>query len=99
MLVKHLGGSDVAGSRMKGALGWNRPGRGAVNASGFDGAPGGGRGRNGEFGERGNHGTWWSATEYDADYAWHWGLSRQSSAVSRNAGHMASGFCVRCVKD
>jgi uncharacterized protein (TIGR02145 family) len=100
-LVKHLGGPQVAGGKLKDTLAgrWNRPNRGATDRSGFGGLPGGGRGRNGEFGERGNYGTWWSATAHDADYAWHRGLSHDDAAVSRNAGHKASGFCVRCVKD
>ncbi len=100
-LVKRMGGPRVAGGKLKDTLAshWSRPNRGATNRSGFGGLPGGGRARAGWFGDRGSHGTWWSATEEDTAYAWHVGLDHGNAGVSRNAGHKASGFCVRCVKD
>lgn len=100
-LVEYLGGEDTAGGSMKetGPAHWSEHNIGATDESGFDGLPGGGRGKITGCGEVGNYATWWSSTSYDSVYAWHWGLYHGNAKVRYNPGHKTSGFSVRCVKD
>jgi uncharacterized protein (TIGR02145 family) len=96
-----LGGQAVAGGKLKetGTAHWNDPNIGATNESGFSGLPAGGRGRFGPAGDVGDYATWWSSTEHDSIYAWHWGLYRVKPETRRNPGHKTSGFSVRCIQD
>lgn len=100
-LIDYLGGTDVAGGKMKETSSglWKVSVRGATNESGFSGLPAGGRGRLGSVGEVGNYATWWSSTSYDSIYAWHWGLHPDKNSIRSNPGHTSSGFSVRCIKD
>ncbi len=99
-LEDYLGGPDVAGGRMKDRRSGLWPGPlGTAEESGFGALPAGGRGRMGSPGEIGIYATWWSATEHDSLYAWHWGLYPDNPRTRRNPGHKASGFSVRCIRD
>ena len=99
-LVDYLGGSSVAGGKMKeaGTAHWNSPNTGATNESGFTALPGGYRSGNGNFFNLGNNGYFWSATEYSTYYAWSRELSYNYAQVYRyyNKQH---GFSVRCIRD
>jgi len=102
-LVDLLGGSSVAGGKMKtigtiqdGTGLWNQPNTGSTNESGFSGLPGGYlsydyRTNTHIFCSLGIHGRWWSSD----------GPARVlrfgSSDVGRYGGHVA--FSVRCVRD
>jgi uncharacterized protein (TIGR02145 family) len=101
ILELSLGGADEAGDSLKVLFSdfWNGTDTEKPNATRLSGVLGGGRARLGWFGEKAKHGTWWSSTEIDGSYAWHRGLSYGSASISRNAGHKASGFSVRCVRD
>ena len=72
ILETALGGSSVAGGKMKeaGTLNWANPNTGGNNNSGFAGLPGGGRGSSGAFSIVGNFGFWWSSTENLTTLAW-----------------------------
>ena len=106
ILVDYLGGSSVAGGKMKetGTEHWNSPNTGATNESGFTALPGGYRG-SGYYGGMGNYGGYfWSSTGYDSGYAWYRELSYDSSEVGRSYyyyyyGSKRDGFSVRCVRD
>jgi uncharacterized protein (TIGR02145 family) len=100
-LVDHLGGVEVAGSKMKAtdAGVWRVNVVGTTNESGFSALPAGGRGRIGGAGDVGHYATWWSSTPHDSIYAWHWGLYPDRQGIRSNPGHNASGFSVRCVKN
>jgi len=100
-LLGYLGGFNKAGKKLKDNSSnlWIIPEGEATNISGFTGLPGGGRGRKGSSGEVGYYATWWSSTSHDDDYAWHWGVYPVKSGIRANAGHKASGFSVRLIKD
>src|SRR5574344_2201952 len=100
-LTDYLGGASVAGGKLKetGATHWNSPNTGATNETGFTALPGGYRLSSGSFLDIGSDGSWWSATEYDTDYAWSRSLGYGSSSVDRGSNNKELGFSVRCVRD
>jgi len=53
----------------------------------------------GYFFNAGNCGYWWSATEYDAYYAWSRDMDDGSKNVYRNDSGKTRLFSVRCVAD
>jgi uncharacterized protein (TIGR02145 family) len=102
-----LGGSDVAGGKLKstgtiergGGL-WRTPNEGATNSSGFYALPGGLRQFNGSFHYIGRYGDWWSASEVDAMNSCSRFMYYYLSSIDRyNGGNASSGFAVRCVRD
>jgi uncharacterized protein (TIGR02145 family) len=106
VLTDFLGGEAVAGGKMKttgtieAATGlWYSPNTGATNSSGFSGAPGGVRFGNGDYGNIGGNGYWWSSSESGSSYAWYRGLSYGSDGANRNYGFKQVGFSVRCLRD
>ncbi len=101
VLVDFLGGSSVAGGKMKttGTTHWASPNTGATNSSGFSGLPGGLRGTDGSFTYMGDDGLWWSSTEGGAAVAWYRFLAYFNSDVSRNGNTKGLGFSARCVRD
>jgi uncharacterized protein (TIGR02145 family) len=98
-LETSLGGSSVAGGKMKSTTGWNSPNTGATNESGFTGLPGGYRGNDGTYNAIGASGFWWSSTEGDSTLAWIRRLGYNYSNVNRSLNDKRNGFSVRCVRD
>ena len=100
-LADHLGGSSVAGGKMKttGTSDWSSPNTGATNESGFSGLPGGGRNNNGNFLNVGNDGYWWSATVLNASGAWFLHLHRNNENLGMIDNYKGWGFSVRLVRD
>ena len=86
------------GYQMKSTSGWNSGGNGS-NSSGFTGLPGGYR-YSGGFGNNGNLGYWWSASESGSS-SWARYLKVFNDDVFRyNFGLGRSfGFSARCVRD
>ena len=90
--------SPTAGKYLKATSGWNNNGNG-TDAHGFSALPGGYGYSDGSFGNVGDYGNWWSASEnssygayyrymyYDYDYA-HWDNNYKDFL-----------FSVRCVQD
>ena len=99
-LIEYLGGSEVAGTKIKDNRSglWSDQDAEANNSSGFSGLPSGGRGRLGPAAELGRYATWWSSTVEEPNYAWHWGVFPNKPGIRSNPGHMASGFSVRCIR-
>lgn len=95
-----LRGTDE-GSKLKetGTTHWNSPNTGATNISGFIALPGGYRYVFGDFAYFGQHGTWWSSTDYDALNAWYRGLYYYDAGIRRDNIRNSYGFSVRCVMD
>jgi uncharacterized protein (TIGR02145 family) len=102
-LTDYLGGSAVAGGKLKeaGLKHWLSPNLGATNETGFTALPGGLRGLDGVYVVAGNYGSWWSSSEY-LDWLL---LSYQiimydytsDALITQDAkGH---GYSVRCLKD
>ena len=107
-LVDYLGGSSVAGGKMKttgtieGGDGlWYKPNSGATNESGFSALPGGYRyGGNGCFDLLGSLAYFWSSTEYSSSNAWSRSLHYSYSAVYRSYYlDKSDGFLLRCVRN
>ncbi|MBC8214179.1 MAG: fibrobacter succinogenes major paralogous domain-containing protein [Candidatus Marinimicrobia bacterium] len=102
ILVDFLGGSSVAGGKMKetGTVHWNSPNTGATNESGFTALPGGYRSYDyGNYNDMGNTGCFWSSTEYDSTNAWTRKLYYYSSEVPRYYYCKKHGISVRLVRD
>jgi uncharacterized protein (TIGR02145 family) len=99
-LATNLGGSSVAGGKMKPTTGWNSPNTGATNESGFTGFPGGARYISGPYNDVGYYGLWWSSAELDYNFSWACDLSYFNSSVYlENVLDKRNGFSVRCVRD
>jgi len=98
VLTDYLGGEVVAGKKMKSTSGWVENGNG-TNSSGFSGLPGGYHNDNGKFHSIGEHGVWWSATEYASVYAFYRSLFFFIDPVSRNNSGKTYGHSVRCLRD
>jgi uncharacterized protein (TIGR02145 family) len=95
-LINYAGGSLTAGTRLKATSGWDSSDIPAgTDTYGFTALPGGGSGYIGE------HGAWWSNTEYDAYFAYSLEMSYYSERVSAaSTGNKNYGFySVRCLKD
>jgi uncharacterized protein (TIGR02145 family) len=101
ILVDYLGGSFVAGGKMKesGTAHWPSPNTDATNESGFTALPGGYRYRNGTSHHMGYYAYFWSATEYDTLYALYQYLIYYDSRIYRTIDDKQYGFSVRCVRD
>ncbi|MCK5170709.1 MAG: hypothetical protein KAQ75_12590, partial [Bacteroidales bacterium] len=99
-LVGYLGGSSVAGGKMKetGTEHWYSPNI-ATNESGFTALPGGSRRGSEAFYNLGRYADFWSATENSSSYAWYRYLCYHRSDVYRYYYYKSRGFSVRCVKD
>lgn len=69
------------------------------NKSGFTALPCGNRDYDGGFYGIGSFGSWWSATEYDPNYAWLRDIGDNGSLVFRFDCSKNYGFSVRCVRD
>ncbi len=98
-LETNLGGSNVAGGKMKATTVWNSPNTGATNESGFTGLPGGIRGATGSYYYVDINGTWWSSTETGSNGAWGRGLYDDNPLVYRLNDGELFGFSVRCVRE
>ena len=96
-----LGGSSVAGGKMKeaGTLNWASPNTGGNNNSGWAGLPGGVRNFVGLFFDVSNYGYWWSATENIPAYAWFRHLDYNGGTLYKNTYPELYGFSVRCLRD
>jgi len=100
-LTDYLGGESISGGKLKehDTTHWKSPNAGATNETGFTALPGGNRSENGEFKGLFNYGSWWTATENNAGYAWGRGLTYLNKYVYRDNNFKEVGFSVRCVKD
>ena len=101
-LTTYLGGESVAGGRMKstGTTYWNTPNTGATNESGFSVLPGGYRNFDGNFYYIRFSACFWSATEYDYNFAWNRLLYYNYGNVYRYTTFDKSfGASVRCLRD
>jgi len=70
LLENAVGGSSVAGTKLKATSGWYNNGNG-TNEYGFSALPGGGGYSGGSFKDVEGSGNWWSSTEYSSDGAYY----------------------------
>jgi uncharacterized protein (TIGR02145 family) len=105
ILVNFLGGSSIAGSKIKetGTNNWATSNKDATNTSGFTALPAGMRGsQDGTFSGQGIYGGWWSNTELNTSplgAAWSRWIHADTSVVTRSEIFKIDGFSVRCVED
>jgi uncharacterized protein (TIGR02145 family) len=105
LLVNYLGGSDIAGSKIKevGTNNWSLPNKDATNTSGFTALPAGLRSSlDGTFAGQGIYGGWWSTMELDSSplsAAWCRWIHADTTVIARNEIFKIDGFSVRCVKN
>jgi len=102
ILFNYLGGSDVAGGKLKetGIIHWNSPNNEATDEVGFTALPGGSRGGgDGLFHDFGTFGYWWSATTTSPDWGWAFLMGFNDGRVVSNSWLIRCGFSVRCIKD
>jgi len=103
ILTDYLGGTSVAGGKMKeaGLDHWNSPNTGATNESGFTALPAGYRfSSNGYYSSMGDLGYFWSSSEYSSTNAWFRLLYYNYSNVNRNFSfNKQLGFSVHCLGD
>jgi len=101
-LIDFLGGSDIAGGKMKSINEWNIPNEGATNESGFSALPGGDRdGVNAGFSGLGSSGYWWSSTAEDNIHGIGFKLKYNNAGIDGFGGgnNKSRGMSIRCIKD
>ena len=109
ILFDYLGGSSVAGGKMKeaGTNHWYPPNNGATNSSGFTGLPGGIITNYAYYNKmslhQGFYGFWWSSSDNSASYASHCVLEfqYQDALLFFQFGdiYKSNGLSVRCLRD
>ncbi len=98
-LETNLGGSSVAGGKMKATTSWISPNTGATNECGFTGLSSGSRSANGPFGLIGETATWWSRSNVDGGSAWFRIIYFNDDVIQRGNVSKRNGCNIRCAKD
>jgi len=104
ILENYLGGSAIAGGKMKeaGTEHWQSPNTGATNSSGFTGLPAG------EFDAYYNPNkfwllhlaaVFWTSTQSNQAQAWERYLTHDNAASGRLAWYKVMKYSIRCIKD
>lgn len=100
ILIDYLGGSAVAGGKLKeaGTEHWYTPNAGATNSTGFRALPGGFL-YNGGFANRTVNGFWYSTTDFDVNRAYGPYMYYNNNEVMYNGLTKDYAFSIRCVRD
>ncbi len=105
-LIAELGGADVAGGKLKSTRTepddhprWNSPNTGATNEYDFFAYPSGCRTSLGDYFDLGDYAYWWTATEYDDDFAVSYYIPYDDEYIDYNYRKKRTGYSVRCVRD
>ena len=100
-LINYLGGSSVAGGKLKeaGLSHWQSPNTGATNSSNFTALPGGYRYYDGNFYQIGNNAWFWAITEYSAITGFSLYMSYDAANTTDQASFKPNGYSVRCIKN
>jgi uncharacterized protein (TIGR02145 family) len=100
-LTVNLGGTDIAGGKMKeaGIVHWTDPNVSGTNESGFTALPGGYRYIDGTFQYISSYAYWWSSTADVGSFAFSMGLWSGDGKTIRGRDWGTYGFSVRCIKD
>lgn len=99
-LVNYLGGTAIAGGKMKetGTKHWHSPNI-ASNSSGFSGISGGQRALDGGFFGPGAFGCFWTSSIESETAGRDWFLFNGDETATRYYDSKIAGFNVRCIKD
>jgi len=99
ILVDFAGGDKIAGKVLKAANGWNNNGNG-TDAFNFSALPGGVGVSDGNFGDVGYYGYWWSASEDYSDGAYYRSMGYGNEhADGFSYGVKSFLYSVRCLQD
>jgi uncharacterized protein (TIGR02145 family) len=102
-LVTAVGGNPGAGTKLKSTAGWNNRSIGTsgngTNEYGFSALPGGYRNSDGGFNDVGDYGSWWTATEGNANDAYGRFMNYDDDGVYSGYDYKSSARSVRCVGD
>ena len=106
ILETYLGGSDIAGGKLKetGTTHWLTPNTGATNETGFKALPGGTYNSSGYYDQMGSVGVWWYIKSSSPEETWWFNIWMDAAEFNMFSGgtfyaYKATGFSVRCVKD
>jgi uncharacterized protein (TIGR02145 family) len=97
-LMEAVGGSGIAGSKLKAASGWYGDGNG-TDDFGFAALPGGYGFSDDDFYNAGYSGTWWSSSENYAYDAYYRDVDYYGENVGRGSNPKADLRSVRCLQD
>lgn len=95
-LFTAVGGSSVAGTKLKSTSGWNSSGNG-TDAFSFSALPAGLRNLSGNYDNEGNYAYFWSSTEHYSNTAYRMYLNYDDANL--DVSNRNRGLSVRCVKD
>ena len=99
-LVTCLGGSSVAGGKMKSTSPlWEIPNAGASNSSEFGGLPAGYRSNSGLYALKGRAAYFWGSNERNATQGEYLLLNTDFASTATNGATKQFGYSVRCVRD
>lgn len=103
-LENYLGGSTIAGGKMKeaGTEHWQSPNTGATNSSGFTGLPAGefdAYYTPNKFWLLHQAAVFWTSTQTNQSQAWERYLSHDNAACGRLAWYKVMKYSIRCIKD
>jgi uncharacterized protein (TIGR02145 family) len=100
-LINYLGGSSVAGGKLKeaGLSHWQSPNTDATNSSNFTALAGGYRYYDGNFYQIGNNAWFWANTEYSAITGFSLYMSYDAATTTDQASFKPNGYSVRCIKN
>jgi uncharacterized protein (TIGR02145 family) len=100
VLVEYLGGSSVAGGKMKSTSPlWTPPNTGADNSSGFTALPSGWKGSSGNYSLLGESAYWWASSERNAGQGDYLRVDDDLAGSAINGATKTFGYAVRCVRD
>ena len=98
VLMDYVGGSSVAGTKLKSTSGWYNNGNG-TDDYGFSALPGGYGYSDGSFLIVGDYGYWWSASEYNSFGAYLRGMRYNYDNADWGNIDKSNLFSVRCLQD
>jgi uncharacterized protein (TIGR02145 family) len=103
-LAKYLGGTNVAGGKLKESFGnfWNSPNNCFLNKNDFNALPSGYRKFDlGDYFDIGNKGYWWTSTTLSTSdsHVNVFSMSYNNTYLQSNQRYKNEGLSVRCIKD
>lgn len=99
-LLNYLGGSEIAGGKLKetGTVHWLDPNEGATNESGFTALPSGDRNYFGNFENQNRYTAFWTTQDLES-YGGVFILYFDNTKVDKRGWGKRTGLPVRCIKD
>lgn len=97
-LKNYLGGSEIAGGKIKDTVLWNSPNYGATNEVGFSALPAGIL-TSQEFSYLGKYANWWMCPGFDNELSWGYGVYYLEEEINSWYENPECGYSIRCIKD